>query len=332
MTNIIIKDDYFRFLNKQFKQIDKCFIDTFKTIYLSKNQTTSLNNINNKQIKFLVNEIYIKKNVQALNDFVLLLTHFMSFRSANKLLTLIKSKEQISDIFILQYIDRLNLYNKRQNSIYSLKNKCTKQEFGFNLIKLNMIKNNIKINSSNFKYLDIGCGNGSKTLIFSKLFDLQTKNIYGTDIKTWGPYSENKNFPFNFKYILDNGKLDYNNNKFDVITCFLTLHHVENLDIILNEIYRILKKGGLLVIIEHDCINYFNKLIIEIQHTLFGYFYDNNKNIVNHPLYATYYNNLEWQYILSKYNFKLLLTDNFYQNSEMKRRYDNQYYAIFKKK
>ena len=41
---------------------------------------------------------------------------------------------------------------------------------------------------------------------------------------------------------------------------------------------------------------------------------------------------MEWKYILTKkHKFKLLYSSNLYQTVQMYRRYDNQFYAIFKK-
>jgi 2-polyprenyl-3-methyl-5-hydroxy-6-metoxy-1,4-benzoquinol methylase len=42
-------------------------------------------------------------------------------------------------------------------------------------------------------------------------------------------------------------------NRVDLITCFVTLHHVPQLDMMLAEIIRILRPGGYLILREHDC-------------------------------------------------------------------------------
>ncbi|CAF5113636.1 unnamed protein product, partial [Rotaria sp. Silwood1] len=42
-------------------------------------------------------------------------------------------------------------------------------------------------------------------------------------------------------------------NQVDLITCFVTLHHVPHLEPILAEFVRILRSGGYLIIREHDC-------------------------------------------------------------------------------
>ncbi|CAF3640011.1 unnamed protein product [Rotaria sp. Silwood1] len=47
--------------------------------------------------------------------------------------------------------------------------------------------------------------------------------------------------------------LNLTDNQVDLITCFVTLHHVPHLEPILAEFVRILRSGGYLIIREHDC-------------------------------------------------------------------------------
>ena len=318
------KNNYFKYLESEIKE--KCIINDYKKAYIAKHSVIYPKNNSNTQIKFIVDTTFKKRYITYYNNFLLLLTNFISFYDAFKLLNTIRYTNNITDIDILKNIDKLH---SKKDSIFSLEESCSKQEFGMEMIKSNMELHKIKI-KKNSVYLDIGCGDGKKTDIFASAFDIAKKNINGTDINTWGPYSNDKKFSFKFKEII-NGKLDYNDKTFDIITIFLTLHHIENIDLMLNEIYRILKKNGTLIIIEHDSINYLDNLIIEIQHTFFAYFYDKNKNIINNQMYSNYYSSMELEYIFKNHNFKPLIKDNLYQTIGMQRRYDNQYYQIFRK-
>jgi 2-polyprenyl-3-methyl-5-hydroxy-6-metoxy-1,4-benzoquinol methylase len=47
-----------------------------------------------------------------------------------------------------------------------------------------------------------------------------------------------------------NGQLDFGNDSFDLITCFMTLHHIPNVSFVLKEIVRVLKPGGYLLLSE----------------------------------------------------------------------------------
>lgn len=54
------------------------------------------------------------------------------------------------------------------------------------------------------------------------------------------------------KYIKANasGKIDFKDNSFDLITAFSVLHHIPNVTYVVSELYRVLKKGGYLLIRE----------------------------------------------------------------------------------
>ena len=46
------------------------------------------------------------------------------------------------------------------------------------------------------------------------------------------------------------GKLNFEDNLFDMVTCFSVLHHIPNVSFVLSEIHRCLKPGGYLLIRE----------------------------------------------------------------------------------
>lgn len=184
--------------------------------------------------------------------------------------------------------------------------------------------------TSNLKYLDIGCGNGKKTKLFGNNFQITENNLYGCDITTWGPYESIKNFGFNFS-LIQNGKLPYDDSSFDIITAILTLHHIKELDNFIDEITRILKKGGSLIIIEHNIYDDVEAMIIDIQHLFYGAFMDNNLEFVQNEMFTKCYNQMEWNYIFHKHGLQNLHNDMLYPQLENRIRYDNLYYGIFKK-
>ena len=107
------------------------------------------------------------------------------------------------------------------------------------------------------------------------------------------------------------------------------LHHVENLDKLLKEIKRILKPGGVILIIEHDCKEDYDHMIIDILHTLYEFIVDKDYNSINNPSYSQYYNWSEWDYIFNKYEFSFLKSNYIFTNVDNDSRYDNIYYAIY---
>ena len=93
---------------------------------------------------------------------------------------------------------------------------------------LGILKKN-KVQDYGKAYLDVGCSNGYITNLISKSFDFE--RIKGVD-------HNNENIE-NAKNLYENIEFDYidlnklntlNGDKFNLVTCFETLEHVENLD------------------------------------------------------------------------------------------------------
>lgn len=115
-------------------------------------------------------------------------------------------------------------------------------------------------------YLDIGCFDGSITSTISKY--LRTTN---KDLKTCGIDITQHYLGDDFEYKIYNGKrIPYDDNTFDVITIFMVLHHIRNLKQYLTEVFRVLNKGGVLIIREHDVTDNDLKDIINIQHHFYS--------------------------------------------------------------
>ena len=58
--------------------------------------------------------------------------------------------------------------------------------------KYKKILKKLKIKEKSIKYIDIGCGSGSKTIKVGKYLGLSNNDIYGADIEKWGPYNQKK--------------------------------------------------------------------------------------------------------------------------------------------
>lgn len=100
--------------------------------------------------------------------------------------------------------------------------------------------------------LDIGVGDGSITSAIQRHYNLPKDKVFGTDIVT---PREEPSFTFN---LVDGSDLPFNDNSFDLITANMVLHHVDDLDGLLQEIRRVLRPNGYLVISEHDILSNMN--------------------------------------------------------------------------
>lgn len=121
------------------------------------------------------------------------------------------------------------------------------------------------------KVLDIGCREGGDALIFAK----SGAEVIGIDIiphSNWQILKED-----NLKFeIADACALPFADNSFDVVFEKDMLHHVNNPQKALSEIYRVTKKGGQVIIIEanrYNPISYSHMVLIQShQHLRKKYF------------------------------------------------------------
>lgn len=116
---------------------------------------------------------------------------------------------------------------------------------------------------SNAKYLDIGCSNGRVALEIAKVID--TKDIHGVDIANLED-AEKNGLKTYFADLNEDTKLPFENNSFDVVTCFDTIEHVFNTDHVVREIKRILKPDGYAIVIVPRTDSLMNILLLT-----FGY-------------------------------------------------------------
>jgi len=310
------KDDYLHFLEKL---KNPCLQKMYIKLYLTKKDFNVY--LKNKLFLFY-QQIMNEKNIYYLTSLFYLLSYFVSFHKIPAVLDRIKNTK--TDKEVIEWIDRINEKDKKRDSQH-FPLLCNRYEFCFEMIK-EKIGNKLKKCEH---YLDVCCGDGKKTILFGKV--MGAKKVYGTDISLWGPYSNQKKFSFDFQLIKKDGTLDYEDGQMDVITCFLSLHHIEKVETMIENIYQKLRKGGVFVVIEHDILNEMDNYIVDIEHMFYGYFYDKNKDYLDHPLYARYLNRMEWIWNIQKAGFKMIGMDNVVENVSMTKRYDNQVYLIFSK-
>ena len=332
---LIDKRGYLDFLHKK-KKIEtdgQCMYDTLEEIYLHKKRNFPRSN-SNQQIQYLVHQIFKEKKIIQLQHLNTLLTHFLPFDESYELIKTLKDTKNISDKEIIDLIQKIKLRKTFKNTNFMYGSKCKPQDFMYQQLGFQIKKEYKKINVSyhpnDIQYLDICCGDGRKTIGLSEYLKIPIKNVHGTDIESWGPYQKMKKLPFDFK-LIENNKLNYSDNSFDIITCFLSLHHIKQLSGFLNEIHRILKPTGLFLFIEHKPFDYTDELIIDIQHTLFAYLYDKNKTYLDHPDYSQYFNFMEWDYIMNQHKFKFINSRTIYQSVRKEVRYDEQFMALYQK-
>ena len=110
------------------------------------------------------------------------------------------------------------------------------------------------------------------------------------------------------------------------------MHHIKSLENFIKEIYRIIKKKGYLLLIEHSVYNDYDKIFINIEHLLYTALYDNRKNYIENPDYINCFNMHEWNFIMSENNFEMKICEIVPFKNEFENKYDNIFYALYVKK
>jgi len=124
--------------------------------------------------------------------------------------------------------------------------------------------NQIRINK-NFKYLDVGCSEASITEGVARTLGLEMGEIYGCDIfiteEPGGKVIFARSTPTS---------LPYEDNEFDLVTTFQALHHFTDPKVMLSEIHRVLKPGGIYIIREHDVRDDSFGVFLDVVHAIYS--------------------------------------------------------------
>ena len=332
------KHNYQLFI-KNYDSISNCekkrianYLKLKNTFYIPQKSNLQISTFYNNSLKYCSQEILRLQS---------LFLHFISYKKINIILKVLYSKKNNTDqeIFNIIQNDKDEKHNKQFNKYKACSTwKYAVENLAIEWLKIKNGQNSNHGHSSHsshrtsnpVKYLDIGCGNGSKTLLFESLFGFSKNNVFGTDIAKWGPYAANnkKKLPFQFE-LISNNKLNFADNTFDFITCILTLHHIEEMEKIILEIKRILKNGGIFLLIEHNIYTDYDRMIVDIEHLLYSAIYDKKTDYIENPDYMKCYNKYEWNYIFDGFNFISIKSDILVFDNEHQSRYDNVYYVFY---
>ncbi|KAL4435738.1 hypothetical protein ABPG74_018289 [Tetrahymena malaccensis] len=152
-------------------------------------------------------------------------------------------------------------------------------------------------------YLDVGCGNAEISVTIAQ--NLGIGNVYGVDMFDEEDFVQ-PSMDLEVKYLQNlNNKLNLPNNCVDLVTCFMAIHHFEQLDLMLREIQRVLLIEGYLFIREHD-VPFKNK-------KLRAYIEEQHRKYPDHPAdgYMMLYDREELKDILFAYGFEHLGDSNY---------------------
>ncbi|CAF3307233.1 unnamed protein product [Rotaria socialis] len=212
------------------------------------------------------------------------------------------------------------------------------------------------INRTSIKaYFDMICRNGYITADIGEYLHLNKENIFGgTD------YNIQNDRVTVVDVDLSQSTINLADNRVDLITCFVTLHHVPEFEKMLAEFVRILRPNGYLIIREHDCkreyklpakyLNFVHAFMMIARVGEFGSIQNNHSehnqvkpnddllgdnvdwnqqklNIIEYTSSIQYRTRAEWQQKLETVGFHLKATLDYDQNSSANPQ--ALYYAVF---
>ena len=267
----------------------------------------------------------IRKYAKAPDSYRLniLLSKFIRHRNAVDIINgILKHSKNDLDVF-----NKVNKFTRKKTDKDESEYVYGKSRFHAKIF-VQFVKNNIdtKINT----YLDIGCGNCVITKFIGNNLDLDDKNIYGTDIDVWDEptWTHMRPSTINFKVRKDH-EIPFNK-KFDLISYIMVLHHIENIDETLKNTNKALNKNGYILIKEHDLFDDIDKMLTDIEHSLY---------MISKPKLDTYlkdyrayyYNWLEWNIIMKYYGFVYVTGMPFYSSVKGTQGPTRHFYALYKK-
>ncbi|MFQ5687824.1 MAG: class I SAM-dependent methyltransferase [Candidatus Scalindua sp.] len=108
---------------------------------------------------------------------------------------------------------------------------------------LNILHNVSKVDNM----LDIGCGEGTKTIQYAKMLSVSLERVYGIEINPEYVKSAQEHFKI-IDVNLEHDTFPFQDQEIEVIICNQILEHLKNIFLPLSEMDRVLKIGGHLII------------------------------------------------------------------------------------
>ena len=108
----------------------------------------------------------------------------------------------------------------------------------------------IKKNLSSYypsNLLDIGCGDGKRTIHLAQHFNIRMDHVYGLDAHDLFTGSSQNTFTVS-QIDLEINPLPYQDDMFDLVICNQVLEHLKNYDSVLHQMIRVTKAGGYILI------------------------------------------------------------------------------------
>lgn len=280
--------------------------------------TVYVDHLSNSQCKTIMSNS--NDNVYFRNRFVEMISEFGTFLLAELVATL--AKAGVDDDVILVFIKK----NIRLLKLKTPPTMMPRESVSSSDYKMKQISEIIRKHCPHTmcpKILDVGCGNGSK---IRKINRSIPSEIYGADIKSWGPYTAGGSYKFPFQVIVEEPyRIPYDTGMFDCVLLVLTLHHCKKILTTIDECKRLLNKNGIIVLVEHDVWNDYDHMLIDVQHRIYQTLNDEKES---QP--GNYFTFFEWDYLFAECGMEPEFGTRLTETVSFRIRYDVQFVTVYK--
>jgi len=160
------------------------------------------------------------------------------------------------------------------------------------------------------RYLDFGGGDCQSTEYIGKMLGLSKLNCVCADVREWMEDTNLKRteMSYTFSDVTDQ-TIDYVDNHFDLITVYHVLHHIPTYKQSYDELLRVLKPNGILILREHDYTNKkVHRYLIDIEHMIWSIVMNGNSyDQYVAEYYGKYRSEEQWKQLFCK-DFDLIST------------------------
>jgi ubiquinone/menaquinone biosynthesis C-methylase UbiE len=130
------------------------------------------------------------------------------------------------------------------------------------------------------------------------------QNSFVTDIQNWlgKEHTEEYSKYITYRY-LKSTDLPFKDGSISFITCFQVLHHIKDKNYTLLELYRVLEKGGLILLREHNCEDIQDRMLIDLEHSLHAFVVDEQGQDYLQNYNDSYMTKLELEKLMNSFGF-----------------------------
>ena len=216
------------------------------------------------------------------------------------------------------------------NNTDDVNNDADRGNYLSNII-LDCVPGRLKTKGVIGKLLDYGCSEGYITSELGRQLGISPNHVYGADVRIC---SGNGYTFIKLSDEQDNEILPFDDGTVDVIVASMVLHHVKNQSHIISEFKRIISPNGIVIIREHDCIDSYFSVFLDIVHGLYSFVSSTN---IKWPGFISeakmnYLSKNDWDKLFQEEGFKLISQEselsfkhyNYENNNSFNQRYQHK--------